>query len=154
MTEYRRFIEAGGYKDQGIWDAGAFGDWQTPEDWEEQLDLGNNDLALLAGLIICENWKAQLNIIKTVREDSQIKEEEIQRQLQQMKTLVRMPKNAQMHIVRRNPEMWHRAPSADLNILELPDKDNLDLKRLQEIPNKLRTACLFTLDSNIENALV
>ena len=125
-----------------------------PEDWEERLDLGNNDLALLTGLIICENWKAQLNIIKTVREDSQIHEEEMQRQLQQMKTLVRMPKSTQMHVVRRTPEMWDQAPSADLNILELPDKQDLDLKRLQQIPNKLRTACLFTLDSNIENALV
>ncbi len=125
-----------------------------PEDWEERLDLGNNDLALLTGLIICENWKAQLNIIKTVREDSQVSEEEMQGQLQQMKTLVRMPRNTQMHVVRRTPGMWDQAPSADLNILELPDKDNLDLKRLQEIPNKLRTACLFTLDSNIENALV
>jgi hypothetical protein len=50
--------------------------------------------------------------------------------------------------------MWAQAPLADLNILELPDKADLDLKRLQEIPDQLRTACLFTLDSNIENALV
>lgn len=125
-----------------------------PEDWEERLDLGNNDLALLTGLIIRENWGAKLNVIKTVREESPVSDEDIMNELQQMKVLVRMPKNTQIHVVRRTPRMWEQAPSADLNILELPDKEDLDLKRLQDIPNKLRTACLFTLDSNIENALV
>jgi len=44
-------------------------------------------------------------------------------------------------------QVWVKAPLADLNILELPDKEDPDLGRLQEIPNKLSTACLFTLDS-------
>jgi hypothetical protein len=126
----------------------------VPEDWEDRLDLGNNDLAILSGLIIQKNWNAQINIIKTVRTESALSDAKITRELQQMKTLVRMPKNTQIKVIRRTPAMWSEAPSADLNILELPDKDDLDLKRLQEIPNKLRTACLFTLDSNIENALV
>lgn len=125
-----------------------------PENWQDQLDLGNNDLAILTALIIRKNWKARLNIIKTVREESPITEEEIIKELQQMKILARIPKDTHIQVVRRTPEMWSEAPLADLNILELPDKEDLDLKRLQEIPNKLRTACLFTLDSNIENALV
>ena len=65
-----------------------------------------------------------------------------------------MPKETNIIILERSPAMWAQVPQADLNILELPDKEDLDLQRLQEIPNKLRTACLFTLDSNIENALV
>lgn len=51
-------------------------------------------------------------------------------------------------IVPRTPEMWHNAPLADLNIMELPDKEDLDLTRLHEIQKKLRAACLFTVDSN------
>jgi amino acid transporter len=126
----------------------------VPENWEDQLDLGNNDLAILTGLIIRKNWNAQLNIIKTVRGESELSEDKIIAQIEQMKVLVRMPKETRIQIIKRTPEMWSQAPTADLNILELPDKDDLDLKRLQEIPNQLRTACLFTLDSNIENALV
>ncbi len=125
-----------------------------PSDWEEKLDLGNNDLAILTALIISKNWNARLNIIKTVRPESIMETDEIEKELRNLKVLTRMPKNTQIHIVPRTPEMWFKAPSADLNILELPNKEDLDLVRLQEIPNKLRTACLFTLDSNIENALV
>ena len=125
-----------------------------PQDWETKLDLGNNDLAILTSLIVRKNWNARLNIIKTVREDSIMGREDLTKELNNMKVLTRMPKDTQIHIIPRTPSMWALAPTADLNILELPDKEDLDLKRLQEIPNRLRTACLFTLDSNIENALV
>ena len=126
----------------------------VPDDWRDKLDLGNNDLAILTSLIIQKNWKARLNIIKTIRQESPLKDEEILEEMEQIKILARMPKDTQVFVVRRAPDMWSKAPLADLNILELPDKEDLDLYRLQEIPNKLRTACLFTLDSNSENALV
>ena len=125
-----------------------------PENWETELNLGNNDLALLAALIIRNNWKARLNIIKTLRPESKWSEEDTLRELQQIKVLTRIPKDAEIMVVARTPQMWSQAPLADLNILELPDKEDLDLTRLQEIPKKLRTACLFTLDSNVESALV
>ncbi len=125
-----------------------------PDNWEDELDLGNNDLGILTALIIRKNWNARLNIIKTVREEIHFTEEQIIKEMEQIKTLVRMPKDTHIQVIRRTPDMWTEAPLADLNILELPDKADLDLKRLQEIPNKLRTACLFTLDSRIENALV
>lgn len=125
-----------------------------PKDWEVQLDLGNNDLAILTALIIRKNWKGKLNLIKTVRADSELDKKQILQELQKIKILSRMPKDTQIKVVARTPHMWSQAPIADLNILELPDKRDLDLNRLQEIPRKLRTSCLFTLDSNIENALV
>lgn len=125
-----------------------------PEDWETDLNLGNNDLALLSALIIRRNWKAKLNIIKTLRPESSWTEQDTLKELQQIKVLTRIPKDAQVMVVPRTPEMWGHAPLADLNIMELPDKEDLDLTRLQEIPKKLRTACLFTLDSNVESALV
>ena len=125
-----------------------------PDDWKDSLNIGNNDLAVLTALIIRNNWNARLNIIKTIREDSKLSEAEILKEMEQIKILARMPKETHIQLVKRSPAMWSEVPLADLNILELPNKEDLDLKRLQEIPNKLRTACLFTLDSNIENALV
>jgi solute carrier family 12 sodium/potassium/chloride transporter 2 len=125
-----------------------------PDDWEAYLDLGNSDLAILSSLIIRDNWKARLNLIQTIRPENKMNKEDIRNKLEQLKTLVRMPKETNILILERTPDMWAQAPQADLNILELPDKEDLDLKRLQDIPNKLSTSCLFTLDSNIENALV
>jgi solute carrier family 12 sodium/potassium/chloride transporter 2 len=125
-----------------------------PDDWETYLDLGNSDLAILSSLIIRHNWRGRLNVIKTVRPETTMDIDTITQKLEQLKTLVRMPKNTDIIILDRSPGMWEKVPQADINIMELPDKEDLDLERLQEIPNKLRTACLFTLDSNIENALV
>ncbi|MCB0636189.1 MAG: Na-K-Cl cotransporter [Lewinella sp.] len=127
---------------------------RMPSNWRDELDLGNNDLALLMTLVIQKNWNAQLNIIKTVRDDSDIDAEAIREELEHLLILARLPKETKLYIFHRDPQMWSKAPLADLNVLQLPEMADLDLKRLQEIPDKLRTACLFTIDSNIENALV
>ncbi len=36
VGEYRRFIEAGGYRDENYWRDGGLGQWTEPVDWEEQ----------------------------------------------------------------------------------------------------------------------
>ncbi|UCG50169.1 MAG: SUMF1/EgtB/PvdO family nonheme iron enzyme, partial [Phycisphaerales bacterium] len=36
VGEYLRFVEAGGYGDRELWEAGGFGEWTSPEDWDEQ----------------------------------------------------------------------------------------------------------------------
>ena len=59
-----------------------------PENWENDLNLGNNDLALLTALIIQKNWKAKLNIIKTLRPESRWTEEDTLRELQQLLTSI------------------------------------------------------------------
>jgi formylglycine-generating enzyme required for sulfatase activity len=41
VGEYLRFIEAGGYEDKTFWSSGGFGQWQAPDEWEEQLEHGN-----------------------------------------------------------------------------------------------------------------
>lgn len=127
---------------------------RVPEDWEENLDLGNNDLALLVGLIIRRNWDAQLNIIKTVRPEETDRRSVWDRELARIKRLARFPKSTRITIIERSPEMWDKAPLADLNIMQLPQKEDLQISRLMEIPEKLRTSCLFTSDSGNENALV
>ncbi len=125
-----------------------------PADWEKNLDLGNNDLAILVGLIIQKNWKAKLTLIKTVRPESSFDEATIIHQLERIKRLARIPRSAEVMVIKRDTEMWYKAPSADLNILELPTAEDLDFNRLKDIPIRLRTACLFTSDSKLENALV
>jgi formylglycine-generating enzyme required for sulfatase activity len=38
VGEYLRFVEAEGYRNEGLWTQGGFGEWPTPGGWEEQLE--------------------------------------------------------------------------------------------------------------------
>jgi formylglycine-generating enzyme required for sulfatase activity len=38
VGEYQRFVEEGGYEDDKHWQAGGFGEWQKPDEWDEQLE--------------------------------------------------------------------------------------------------------------------
>ncbi len=125
-----------------------------PEEWETNLDLGGNDLALLTGLIIAKNWGARLNLIKTIRPHEQDHRDQVYQMLEHLKEQARIPSEVQVKVVDRDPDMWEAAPLADLNILELPDVHDLRIARLMEVPDRLRTSCLFTLDSGNENALL
>ncbi len=126
----------------------------VPENWEENLDLGGNDLALLTGLIICKNWGARLSLIKTIRADEQVKRDHYYHMLERIKHQARIPQHVQVKVIDRNPDMWEQAPLADLNIMELPDVPDLEISRLMEVPKRLRTTCMFTVDSGNENALL
>jgi formylglycine-generating enzyme required for sulfatase activity len=37
VAEYARFVEEEGYRETGWWAAGCFGQWNTPDEWEGQL---------------------------------------------------------------------------------------------------------------------
>jgi amino acid transporter len=125
-----------------------------PDDWETNLNLGHNDLTILVGLIIAKNWNAKLNLIKTIRKGIDASKEEIEAILVRIRKLARIPKSAGVYVIERNPDMWFKIPPADLNIMEIPQKELLDFEKLMDIPDKLRTSCLFTSDSSLENALV
>ena len=127
-----------------------------PENWEQILDLGINDLTVLLGLIIRKNWihndkNTTLNIIRVIE-----KEEDktfARQQLQRIKDLARIPSNTATTILVKDENLWRNAPSADLNILGFDSIDN-DFSKVEEISKQLRTSCLFTIDSSNESALV
>lgn len=123
-----------------------------PDDWETQWDLGNNDLSLLITLILKKNWNAKVNLIKTMRTDVPL--EEVTIQMNRIKELARLPNDITICIIQRTVEMWDEVPQADLNIMELPHIENLNIHKLQEITKKLNASCVFTLDSGNESALV
>ena len=37
VGEYRLFVEAGGYEAERFWQAGGFGEYKEPDEWEDQL---------------------------------------------------------------------------------------------------------------------
>lgn len=130
---------------------------EIPDDWESQLELGNNDLAILLGLIIGKNWSksssssSQITIIKPIK--SETEREFANQNLSRIKEFARIPNHVTIKIIVQNDNMWEEAPSADLNILSF-DFLHEEFSNMDVLMQKLRTPCLFTMDSNNENALI
>ncbi|WP_224491350.1 amino acid permease [Robertkochia flava] len=120
-----------------------------PEDWETKRELGNNDLALLMGLLLEENWKSGLNVIAELREGQTTGQG--QTFLNHLKESARLPKKTGLYLVRENtPDVWERVPHADLSITAF--STDTPLSRLSAIVRKHRSSFLFTADSGRENA--
>ncbi len=119
------------------------------DDWVEQLDLGNNDLALLLSLIVCKNWNGTLKIIRIIEKGAHT--DAAMKQVNYIKELARIPQETSVQIIRKSDTMWDEVEHADLNIMGM-DASNLDIKRLRKLPDLLSSSCLFTLDSEQEGA--
>jgi len=129
-----------------------------PQNWENQLDLGDNDLSILLGLIIFKNWKrndtnARLNIIHPVENPNELKSAKTQ--LQRIKELARLPFESNIIVIHDEPNQpfWNNVPIADLHIMNYVFT-NHDFSEMKKISKTLKASCLFTIDSNNENALV
>ncbi|THD69792.1 Na-K-Cl cotransporter [Robertkochia marina] len=120
-----------------------------PENWETKRELGNNDLAILMGLLLEENWDARLNIILELNPEQTTGEGQIF--LKRLKESARLPKNVGFHLVRKDtPELWNKVPPADLSIASF-DADS-PLTDLLVVVQNHRSSFLFTADSGRENA--
>lgn len=121
-----------------------------PEDWFEQLDLGNNDLAVLISLIIRKNWNGTLNIIRVI--DKGERSDIAMKQVEYIMELARIPNNTSVQVIRKSEKMWEEVDRADLNIIGI-DESDIDINALRKLPDLLNSSCLFTLDSGEEGAL-
>lgn len=120
----------------------------VPPHWDEDLELGNNDLALIISLLIHKNWKGQLNIIfETAKKDKA----DIAWEVEKLKSNTRLPKNSQIQILNEDQEeKWKYVPPADLNIVSTPQ--NLNMNEMTDMVKRYRSSFLFALDSGKENA--
>jgi solute carrier family 12 sodium/potassium/chloride transporter 2 len=122
-----------------------------PIDWDEQMDLGNNDLAMLTAFHLTRNWKAKLNVILRVDDESAVLVE--QRRLALLSELTRAPREADLHVlVGSELAVFENAPPADVHVFGLGSTMTMD--EMRHISGNLRTSCVLTLDSGNENALV
>jgi solute carrier family 12 sodium/potassium/chloride transporter 2 len=127
--------------------------WLTnvPQDWQTKMHVGNNDLGILSSLLIQKNWKCKLRVLLTKNDQGEAPFNPWN--IQKLYDMVRFPANTTHQILPNDrDEAIEESPSADLNIMEIPDKANM--KDLREMAKKLKTSCLFTLDSGNESALV
>jgi solute carrier family 12 sodium/potassium/chloride transporter 2 len=122
-----------------------------PIDWDERMDLGNNDLAMLTAFHLKRNWNAKLNIILRIKDKSSEQDEQLRLAL--LSELTRVPRDAELKVqIGTDINALEKSPQSDLHIFGLDSE--MTINTIRQISGILRTSCVFTLDSGNENALV
>jgi amino acid transporter len=122
-----------------------------PESWDTLMELGNNDLAILSGLLLRRNWKGKLNVIAWNENpgEAKITPESLSRLFE----FCRMPKEAEWFIIDGTFESSiGKIPNSDLQIMAMHGDEKMADLRI--MANLSRTSWLFTIDSGNESCLV
>ena len=116
-------------------------------EWKLEMDLGNQDLALLVGYKLMRNWNIELRLVAEVSEAR--RKEAAQDFLRLLSQTARIPDASTAAVAGHSDEA---APSADLHIFPMPDP--VDFSQLRQRSRDFKAACIFVLDSGQESALV
>lgn len=116
-------------------------------DWKLEMDIGNQDLALLMGYKLKLNWKIDLRLVAKVGEAKQ--KEAAEAFLRLVAETARIPETDTVAVTGKHED---KAPQADLHIFPLPDE--VDFSELRQYNDRYKATCLFVLDSGQESALV
>jgi solute carrier family 12 (sodium/potassium/chloride transporter), member 2 len=108
--------------------------------WDLNMKSANQDLAILLGYKLKENWSARLRLV--AREEDPERDEDARRYLQDLSEMGRFPE-AEIVIARGFEEESDSGPRADLNLIPLPPE--FDFPHLMKIAQVLGSPCLFTL---------
>ncbi len=122
-----------------------------PAGWKENLDAGMNDLSILLGIIIGKNWNAKLNFVYLY--ETAAPEQASVEDLGNLKELARLPSQSTLEFVRNDENKFRRMNPADINILNFFAGEGSDIDALRETSKRLRTSCIFCLESTGVNAL-
>ena len=136
--------------ERGLGERGRINVWFTDRspDWEVGMDLGNQDLAILIGYKLMQNWEGELTFVAALEDESRA--DQAREFLHNVAALARIPQ-AETALQRGGPDGELEVEAGDLNIIPLDDQP--DFEQLRRISERLGTACLFTHDSGEEGAL-
>jgi len=110
----------------------------------------NINLAILIALQLEKNWEGKVRILQAIREGEDV--EEARSYLERMKTLVRLPLDAEANVlVGEFKEILSQSPPTDINILGMPDEP--DFPMMREVFRSMNTSVLFLRDSKQESAM-
>lgn len=118
---------------------------QGPE-WDLDMELDNQDLAILIAYKLKLNWEANLRMIAEL--ESQEYSQDAKEYLSLVAEMGRIPN---VNVFAKKPEAYDQLPKADLQVIPLPEE--IDFEELRAYKDKFRSSCLFTLDSGDESAL-
>ena len=126
--------------------------WLTkvPSNWKETFNIGNNDLSTLLSLLICKNWKGEIDaLIVDNNPNSKFSETDIE----DIKTMIRFPSKTTISVKQGdllgNVKKYR---NADVNIFSVDD--DMSTADMINIVNESRISGIFCVDSNLENVLV
>ncbi|RAJ09008.1 amino acid permease [Arenibacter echinorum] len=126
--------------------------WMTdiPVDWKETFSVNNNNLSALTSLLICRNWKGNIDVHILNNNPNLIFEEN---DIEDLKTMVRFPKRTIIKIHQGNLlENVSKEKNADVNIFNIEQGVTID--DMVKIVNDSRISAVFCSDSDFENVLV
>jgi amino acid transporter len=125
--------------------------WLTniPTNWKETFNIGNNDLATLLSLLICKNWKGDIDVNIVDDNASKFSETDID----EIKTMIRFPKKTNISI--KHGALLDKVKkyrTSDINIFSVDA--NMSTADMMILVNESRISSVFCVDSNLENVLV
>jgi hypothetical protein len=126
--------------------------WLTdvPINWKETFNIGNNDLSTLLSLLICKNWKGEIDALII---DNNPKAKFIETDIEDFKTMIRFPNKTNISIKQGELlENVKKYRNADVNIFSVDD--GMTTIDMINIVNESRISGIFCVDSNLENVLV
>lgn len=126
--------------------------WMTdiPVDWKETFSVKNNNLSTLISLLICRNWKGNIDVNILNNNPELIFTET---DIEDLHTMVRFPKKATIKIKQGNLiENVSKERNTDINIFNIDQ--NMTIEEMVSIVNESRISAVFCADSDFENVLV
>lgn len=126
--------------------------WMTniPADWKETFSVNNNNLSALTSLLICRNWKGNIDVHILNNNPNLIFGDT---DIEDLKTMVRFPKRTTIKIHEGNlHENVAKEKNADVNIFSIEPGVTID--DMVKIVNDSRISAIFCSDSDFENVLV
>ncbi|WAC02526.1 amino acid permease [Lacinutrix neustonica] len=126
--------------------------WITkiPNNWKQTFDIGNNDLATLLSLLICKNWKGEIDVF--IVDDAQYLKFS-NTDMEDLKAMIRFPNKTNISVM-NGPllENVKNYKNADVNIFSV--ESSMDTASMIHIVNESRISAIFCVDSTLENVLV
>jgi hypothetical protein len=126
--------------------------WMTkiPVDWKETFSVRNNNLSTLISLLICRNWKGNIDA-QILNNDPKLILTETD--LEDLHTMVRFPKNTSINIKQGDLlENVIKERNTDVNIFNI--EQGMSIEEMVKIVLQSRISAIFCADSEFENVLV
>ncbi len=114
--------------------------------WDIDVELGENDLAVLIAYKLKLNWNADLQFVAKIESESE--REQADEFLELVSEFSRLSDVGRQSLLATESD---QIPWADLNVFTLPQE--IDFEELRTYSQRLDATCVFTLDSGEENAL-
>ena len=121
--------------------------------WDTRSAFNNNNLnlTLLMGYRLARRWKADLNLITVVPDESQ--RQEAEDFVREIRELARLPRSTRAHaLVGSFEQAVTEAPQSDMDVFGL--QADPDFEFVSRMVRLSRSSCLFVADSGRESALV